>query len=200
MALGLFVLCTALTAAGVLNGLDHDVASAARRTTGHATDVALSLIAVTASVPISLAWLTLLVGATQLARRGRRQALTLAAGVVAGSVVEVLLKMRLDHPGPHGVSRSVIALGVEEVGRGSFPSGHMLRGTALALGTALVLSGSRRSRTVLLITVAYVVELACSRVYLNEHWVSDVIGGVLLGVVAALAVAAVPRLQGSPRV
>jgi len=85
------------------------------------------------------------------------------------------------------------------VGRGSFPSGHMLRGTALALGTALVLAGSRRILAVRLIVAAYVVELAWTRVYLNEHWASDVIGGFLLGVGAALAVVAVPRLPGRAR-
>jgi membrane-associated phospholipid phosphatase len=191
----LFVVCAAITAAGVLNGLDHDVASAVRRTTGHAADVALSLVAVTASVPVSLAWLALLVVATQLARRRRRRALVLAAGVAVGSVVEVLLKVALDHPGPAGGSRSVFAFGVEQVGRGSFPSGHMIRGTTLALGTALVLGGGRRSLAVLLVVAVYVVELGWTRVYLNEHWASDVIGGLLLGAAAALAVAAVPRLS-----
>jgi undecaprenyl-diphosphatase len=195
----LFVLCTAITAAGMLDGLDHDVASAVRRTTGHAADVALSLIAITASVPLSLAWLGLLVVATQLVRRRRRRALVLVAGFAAGSLLEVLLKVALDHPGPRGGSRTIFAFGVEQVGHGSFPSGHMLRGTALALGTALILAGSRRSLTVRLVAAAYVVELAFTRVYLNEHWASDVIGGYLLGVGAALAVAAVPRLPGRAR-
>jgi membrane-associated phospholipid phosphatase len=196
----LFVLCTAMSAAGWLNRLDTEVASEVSRTTGHAADVALSLVGFTASVPVSLAWLGLLVVVTQLVRRRRRRALVLAVGVAAGSLVEVLLKVRLDHPGPVGGSRSIIAFGAEQVGHGSFPSGHMLRGTALALGTALILAGDRRSSlAVRLIAAAYVVELAWTRVYLNEHWASDVIGGFLLGVAAALAVIAVPRLPGRAR-
>jgi undecaprenyl-diphosphatase len=195
----LFVLCTAMAAVGLLDRLDHEVASEVSRTTGHAADVALSVVGFTASVPLSLAWLGLLVVVTQLERRRRQRALVLAVGVAAGSLVEVLLKVTLDHPGPAGGSRSIIAFGAEQVGHGSFPSGHMLRGTALALGTALILAGDRRSLAVGLIAAAYVVELAWTRVYLNEHWASDVIGGFLLGVGAALAVVAFPRLPGRAR-
>jgi membrane-associated phospholipid phosphatase len=196
----LFVLCTAITAAGLLDRLDHEVASEVSRTTGQAADVALSLLAVTASVPVSLAWLGLIVAVTQRVRRRRRRALVLAAGFAAGSLVELLLKAAIDHPGPRGGSRTVIAFGIEQVGRGAFPSGHMLRGTALALGTALILAGDRRSSLMVrLIVAAYVVELAWTRVYLNEHWTSDVIGGFLLGTAAALAVVAVPRLPGRAR-
>jgi undecaprenyl-diphosphatase len=196
----LFVLCTAMVAAGLLHRLDHEVNSEVSRTTGHAADVALSLVGFTASVPVSLAWLGLLVVVTQLVRRRRRRTLVLAAGFAAGSLVEVLLKVTFHHPGPAGGSRSIIAFGAEQVGQGSFPSGHMLRGTALALGTALILAGDRRSSlAVRLIAAAYVVELAWTRVYLNEHWASDVIGGFLLGVAAALAVTAVPRLPGRVR-
>ena len=189
----LFVLCTALTGAGLLDGLDHAVPVAVTRTTGHASDVALSVVAITASVPVALAWLAVLVVATQVTRRRRRRTLVLAAGIAFGSLVEVVLKAALDHPGPHGGSRSVIALGVEQVGRGSFPSGHMLRGTALALGTTVVAGGSRIRLDAAVVAAGYLVELAWSRVYLNEHWTSDVIGGLLLGVAAALAVAALPR-------
>jgi undecaprenyl-diphosphatase len=195
----LFVLCTVITAAGLLDGLDRQVASEVRRTTGHAADVALSLVAVTASVPVSLVWMGLLLVATQLTRRRRRRALVLAGGFAAGTILEVLLKAALDHPGPRGGSRAVIALGIESIGRGAFPSGHMLRGTALALGTALILAGERRRTSVRVIAALYVVELAWTRVYLNEHWTSDVIGGFLLGVAAALAVVAVPRRREPAR-
>lgn len=196
ITVGLFVLATAITATGALDRLDHGVASAVHRTTRHATDVALSLVAVTASVPVSLAWLGLLVVATQLAGRRRRRALVLTAGFAVASFVELVLKAALDHPGPSGSSRSVIAFGIEEVGRGSFPSGHMLRGTALALGTVYVVTGDRSRHAAALVAgvAVYVALLGWSRVYLNEHWTSDVIGGLLLGVAAALAVLAVPPL------
>jgi len=44
-----------------------------------------------------------------------------------------------------------------------------------------------------LLAGAYLLDLALSRVYLNEHWSSDVVGGLLLGLAAGLAVPAVPR-------
>jgi membrane-associated phospholipid phosphatase len=146
-------------------------------------------------VPVSLAWLGLLLAATQLTRRRRRRALVLAGGFAAGAILEVVLKAALDHPGPRGGSRAVIALGIEQIGRGAFPSGHMLRGTALALGTALILAGERRRTSVRVLAAVYVVALAWTRVYLNEHWASDVIGGFLLGVAAGLAVVVAPRVR-----
>ncbi|WP_143545245.1 phosphatase PAP2 family protein [Rhodococcus sp. 15-649-2-2] len=70
----------------------------------------------------------------------------------------------------------------------SFPSGHVTGTAALSLMLALI-AGMRRStavRTLFLgIAVALTVAVACTRMYLGVHWLTDVCAGALLAAGAA---------------
>src|SRR5439155_12049188 len=66
----------------------------------------------------------------------------------------------------------------------SFPSSH----TANAIGLAVVLS--RRWRRLAPLIWLLAVLVAASRVYLDRHWLSDVVVGAALGLGCALAVIA----------
>lgn len=72
----------------------------------------------------------------------------------------------------------------------SFPSGHAVATAATAIGLVLVLlpPGHRR-RHWEVYSVVFAFVMALSRVYLNAHWLSDVVAGTLLGATIALAVA-----------
>jgi len=74
----------------------------------------------------------------------------------------------------------------------SFPSGHAVAVAATSVALVLVLlpSGSRRRKWEW-IAGGFAFLMALSRVYLNAHWFSDVVAGVLLGTGIALAWAAV---------
>jgi undecaprenyl-diphosphatase len=66
---------------------------------------------------------------------------------------------------------------------GSFPSGH----TANAATIAVVLGLLLRNRWVWIAGAVYTAVMALSRTYLGAHWLTDTIGGVLLGAgIAAL--------------
>jgi membrane-associated phospholipid phosphatase len=69
----------------------------------------------------------------------------------------------------------------------SFPSGHAVAGAATAVALVLVLlpAGPTRRRWELA-AVAFAFVMALSRVYLQAHWFSDVVAGVLLGAGEAL--------------
>jgi membrane-associated phospholipid phosphatase len=74
----------------------------------------------------------------------------------------------------------------------SFPSGHAVAGAATAVALVLVLlpPGPARRRWELG-AIAFAFVMAMSRVYLNAHWFSDVVAGVLLGAGIALGSAGV---------
>lgn len=80
---------------------------------------------------------------------------------------------------------------VETVGF-SFPSGHAVAGASIGVALVLVLlpPGSRRRKWELA-AAGFAFVMALSRVYLNAHWFSDVVAGVLLGTSVALGTAAI---------
>jgi undecaprenyl-diphosphatase len=66
----------------------------------------------------------------------------------------------------------------------SFPSGHTTAAASTFIAVALVVGrdwGPKGRRNLAGLAVGLAVAVACSRVFLGVHWVSDVLGGLILG-------------------
>lgn len=109
---------------------------------------------------------------------------------------ELFYKYNLHHPGPpHSISQSdgpsLSQLVTGSLGGNSFPSGHMLR--AVIVYGLLAFVVRRLSPTPVVralaapVAIAIIVLVAVDRLYLDVHWESDVIGGLLLGAIALVA-------------
>lgn len=115
---------------------------------------------------------------------------------IAAEAFELFYKFNLHHPAPPAPLHKADGPSISELFAGtgtanSFPSGHMLR-TVIAYGLlAFViwrLSPSSRVRWLAVAgAVVAIVVMAFDRLYLDVHWESDVIGGLLLGAIALLA-------------
>jgi membrane-associated phospholipid phosphatase len=121
--------------------------------------------------------------AAWLAMRRRWRALSAWLLIwVAAEVAINAFKALYERPRPPG---SLVAT------RGfSFPSGHAVATAATSIALVLVLmppGHRRRHWEVYAVVFAFV--MALSRVYLNAHWLTDVVGGTLLGATIALGVA-----------
>ncbi len=104
-----------------------------------------------------------------------------------GVFIELLGKLIIVHLGPpHELYRGVLQLDLPSnyIGvRYAYPSGHVLRAaflvTFLIILTYLTI---RFKKTLIISSLSLVLILMIiSRIYLGEHWVSDVVGGLLLG-------------------
>ena len=109
----------------------------------------------------------------------RWEALMLVVGFTGATLTVHLAKALLARPRPAFVE-PVIALPTD----GSFPSAHTAQIVAFALGVALIV---RRlwpewQAPALAMAVLLIVIVGVSRVYLQVHYPSDVLGGLLLGI------------------
>jgi membrane-associated phospholipid phosphatase len=105
-------------------------------------------------------------------------------------LLNLLLKVQVSRPRPTANLVHIIQAAVGY----SFPSGHVMVyiafwGLLFAFGVILF-EGRHWWRTALLITSAvFVVLIGLSRIYLGDHWASDVLGAYLIGgVLLGLAV------------
>lgn len=116
---------------------------------------------------------------------------------IAAQVFELFYKFNLQHPQPprslaeaDGPSLTESFTSTAGVGN-SFPSGHVLRAVIVYGLIAFVvrrLSPSPRLGLAAAIgAFALIVLVAFDRLYLDVHWESDVLGGLLLGAIALLA-------------
>ena len=120
----------------------------------------------------------------------RRHALLIPLFMAGTGVLQLVAKRLIDRPRPN----------LEPWG---FPSGHVLSLVVLLGLAAYVLSGSRARRPwrVLggVLAAATLILVAASRLYLDMHWISDVLGGFTLGLAYLLAALLVLERGGGRR-
>ncbi|MGV8875771.1 MAG: phosphatase PAP2 family protein [Rhodococcus sp. (in: high G+C Gram-positive bacteria)] len=139
-----------------------DVATAITTAGGPAETAAVGLV-----VAVILVWRTKRFGPV----------LVMLVTVGSASMLCTILKLIVDRERPP----QSIQLMVET--DASFPSGHVT-GTAALLMMLALMDGARRSRAVRMlqvgIAVAVTLVVACTRMYLGVHWLTDVCAGALL--------------------
>jgi membrane-associated phospholipid phosphatase len=167
--------------------LDREVYDWARRNYGRRIELA--------QWPIELFGLpgvyipaALLVG-RELGTRGKAGGGTVTAGALAGWAAVRLSRLVIHRPRPprprgrHSKSES------------TFPSGHTTGVTAMALVAASVLHDEQMltAGQALLLALGLPLVTGLNRVYVREHWLTDVLGGLTLGLSAGLAILATRR-------
>lgn len=114
------------------------------------------------AVPVVIAVLLL------VARKPWAALYFVAASVASAAVVQIVKQV-------FGRARPEDILVVSDFG--SFPSGHVANAATIAVALGVIL----RHRLVWWAGVAYTLLMIASRTYLGAHWLSDTLGGVLVG-------------------
>ena len=143
----------------------------------HWSTTLLQLVTDLASTPVTIAVIAV-VAAVEMVRAPNRWVIPFLITVVVGEVVLVNgIKQSLDRVRP---TFNPVA---ETLGP-SFPSGHSATAAALYAAVALVVARRRSPKVRALIAgcaAGIAVAVACSRVMLGVHWLSDVIAGLAFG-------------------
>jgi membrane-associated phospholipid phosphatase len=168
----------------------------------HGLDEA-SLITVWLGTPVKVAAAGLVSGALLAWRARSLRPGAVVIGTVGGAVLANTAMKAVIYRPP--TEAEIQASPLLSTGHHPFPSGHVA-GIGALLGIIAVCIAVGRSRTVqallTVLVVAGVMSVAYSRLYLDYHWLSDVIGGALLAGVAVLlgTVALTTRCDQSVRV
>ncbi len=189
-----FVTMTIAISAGLFTALDHEVAQGMHDIWQESLHATFQVIAELGGLEVTA---ILMIGLFVYLWRAGFGSDSLAVLAFAGAVtLEILYKFLFFHPGPprslsHTDGPSITDLWLGSGAGNSFPSGHMVR-TVVVYGL-LAFVVRRLSASALVqglampVAILIIVLMAFDRLYLDVHWESDVIGGLLLGAIGLLA-------------
>ena len=193
--LAAYVAIALLVDAGAFRWLDLRMTHYLQGRGSTGQDIALGIFSYLGSIEVTLVIAVLL--GVGLFRGLRLLAVLPVAFILLGSALEILGKQLIVSPAPSAAFQRfpelLPSLG-HQIGRWSFPSGHLVRAT-LAYGLVLYLAerwelfgrDSSRLSPVLVLVIFFV---GYGVVYLGWHWLSDAIGGLLLGLALLFALIA----------
>lgn len=116
---------------------------------------------VAGATSIAVLWLLLM--------RRRLQAVFLAGSVAGAAILNIFLKALFQRERP--LEQLIAVEGY------SFPSGHAMSSMALALALVIICWRTKMRWVIVALAAVYVLVVGFSRVYLNVHYVSDVLAG-----------------------
>ncbi|MBI2942286.1 MAG: phosphatase PAP2 family protein [Chloroflexi bacterium] len=195
--LAAFAALSALVHWRALAGVDQATTRAKQLVAGPFLDAIGAAAGVAVAAELSVVYG--LVAAGLLWRRGRGRWSLAPLAFVLAVPIEFAMKLLIDQP-PPGVEfyRSVHYPFLAVTTVGSYPSGHAMRtGFFLVFGWLAMGAGRGWPIAARVALLAIAVAFGLSRVYLGYHWLSDVVGGMVLGGSVAL-LARPATVAGSP--
>jgi membrane-associated phospholipid phosphatase len=183
---GIFVVVTVLVVMGAFDRPNLRLTHYLQNRGSYGQDLGLGVFSYLGSIEVTLVIAALL--GLALFRGLRLLAVLPVAFVLLGSGLEVLGKLVIPSVAPGKVFQrfpEILPTVSHQVGKYSYPSGHVLR-AMLAYGLVLYLAerwelfgrDSSRLSPILVLVIFFV---GYGVVYLGWHWLSDALGGALLG-------------------
>ena len=180
-----FVILAALVHAQITQPIDDAIETYVQSLGGNQTlDLTMQIFTEIGSVFYMIIFCIILF----IKKSTRRLGLVLILSILAGTIVSAYMKDFVGHERPKlEFEGKPFPIALEQdssfFGIGSFPSGHATRTTAFAFVIGFALSG-RFPRGCYLLWI-YPLLVSISRVFILQHFPTDVIGGTLLGILVA---------------
>ncbi len=200
LLVALFMTVTALVYGQATAGIDEAVQAAIYDSTGDpALDWIMQFVTETGDVFNMLLFGIIIL----IIPKTRRIGVTLMILIVISTLLAGYIKCGVDRDGPAydyegvpfpiDISRDTFALFCEGSFAASYPSGHVAR--AVIFGVILGYALSERFPRGAYLVMLYPVLISASRIYVMQHYLMDVIGGAILGVMLAGVLASMTHLS-----
>jgi len=202
----IFVAISALVASGATAGFDEGSIDAIVRTSGNpAMDMAMIVVTTSADLfPIYFSPIIIFSFILIIKRRTRRIGSILLLIIAISAMATAQIKGVVDRDRPPYEFKPNVGFDYKPeqdvISRfaSSFPSGHATRSAAFAL----VVSYMIRNRSIAgvpagILMWAFPASVAFSRIYIGTHYPTDVIAGIVLGMIIANAMGRILKFEGS---